>query len=91
MAWSMELRVEGKSESTIKIRQTHLRSAAVLSRTARPSHLTADTLAAIYRRQDWAFDYRCDMRTSLSLFYEWAISAGLATHNPANNLNVVLS
>lgn len=33
-------------------------------------------------RQQWAFQYRCDLRTSLASFYEWAVQTGVSRSDP---------
>lgn len=84
--WLAELRLQGKTEKTIDLRRRHLRSLASLSHTAHPRAVTPEMLAAICRRQDWSFEYRCGVRTSLAGFYSWAIAEGLVTQNPLDDL-----
>ncbi|MEE3066545.1 MAG: hypothetical protein VYA67_21825 [Actinomycetota bacterium] len=84
--WLDSLRLEGKSEKTISLRRRHVRSVAAVSRTAHPRAVTPELLMSICRQQDWSFEYRCDMRTSLLMFYSWAVGAGVVPQNPVDDL-----
>jgi len=81
-SWAAWLRDAGKSGATIKLRRVHLRTVAGLSRTVRPDQLTSDAIVMMADRQQWAFQYRCDLRTSLTSFYEWAVQTGLTRSDP---------
>jgi hypothetical protein len=85
------LRIEGKTAAAIKNRRIHVRSIAALSRTARPTQLTPDTLSAIYTRQGWVFDYRCSVRSSVERFRTWAVETGTTEFNPAAESSVLNS
>lgn len=75
-SWVIQLRQEGKTEGTIRIRYEHMRSIAVLSHTVWPGAFTADEFAGLARWQDWAPDYQADVQTSVKSFYHWALTNG---------------
>lgn len=77
--WSL---ASGRSDATVKLRRGHVRTMAGLSGTDHPEQLTPDAIAAIAAEQRWTFNYRCDMRTSLTDFYTWATESGTAAVSP---------
>lgn len=88
--WGEALRAEGATESTTRLRQTHMRSVAYLSRTTRPGQLTADALSHLHATQGWQRGYSADLRTSVQSFYDWAVNAGLVDDNPAREYLAIL-
>lgn len=84
--WVGWLQETGKSAATAKVRRNHVRTVAGLSQTTQPDQLTSDAIVAIVDEQQWTFNYRCDVRTSLTDFCEWAMGAGLMVSNPVMEL-----
>jgi len=50
-----------------------------------PADVTAEALAAWFAARDASREYRRSLYQSLRLFFEWAVSAGVATSNPAQS------
>lgn len=81
-SWVAWLRDAGKSAATINLRRVHLRTIASLSRTVRPDQLASDAIVLMAGRRQWTYRYRCDLRTSLASFYDWAVQTGLTRSDP---------
>lgn len=75
----------GKRSETNNQRRQHLGHFA--RRTTRsPWRVTADDLIDYFAAQEWAPETRRGRRTTLVLFYEWAMFRGLMLTNPAREL-----
>ncbi|QBC87410.1 integrase [Mycobacterium avium subsp. hominissuis] len=81
--WATWLRVAGRREGTIAIRQDHVRSIARRSGTQHPREVTLNCLVTLCSERRWSLEYRKGMRASLVSFYEWAVANGVVEQNPA--------
>lgn len=83
--WLKWLRLTGMAKSSIGARRGNIRCAARRSGTQRPADVDLNTLVNL-SDPDWSNDHRKSVRTSLVQFYDWCITQGICTHNPAATL-----
>lgn len=81
--WRTHLRADGRPETTIRLRTTHLNVLARQLGTASPADVTAEQLVTWFAVCGLEPESRRSYRTSARTFYEWALADGRASHNPA--------
>ena len=84
--WLTHLTAAGTTAPSRTTRRRHVRSVARLLGTAGPRDVTNDDLLAAVGRPEHSIDHRRGLRTSLALFYRWAVKAGVVTADPAAEL-----
>ncbi|SBS73755.1 Phage integrase [uncultured Mycobacterium sp.] len=84
--WVEWLVAGGASTETIRLRRGIVRSVARQLGTLRPDDVTTEQLIALCARQKWSNDHRRGLRAALIAFYDWSLSNGAATTNPARGL-----
>ncbi len=84
-AFSAAQRVASKSPETIRLRQDQL---SLLARhtTAGPWEVTGEDLYAWLASGSWGQERRRSIRTTLRMFYGWAVAVGKLEDNPADVL-----
>jgi integrase len=83
--FSAAQRVAGKAPSTIRLRHDQL---SLLGRhtDAGPWEVTTADLFAWLADADWSQERRRSVRTTVRVFYRWAVALGWLSHNPAEGL-----
>jgi len=86
--FSAAQRVAGKAPSTIRLRRDQLQ---LLGRhtDAGPWEVSTADLFDWLASRDWSQERRRSVRTTLRVFYRWAVALGSLSHNPADGLPVV--
>jgi integrase len=84
--WIKWLVAGGVSPETIRMRRGIVRSVARQLGALRPDDVTTDQLIALCARQKWSNDHRRGLRAGLIAFYDWCLTNGAATTNPAREL-----
>lgn len=84
--WLTWLEIGGVAATTLRLRRDHVRAIARRSGTFHPRQLTLATIVGLCSENPWSNDHRKGVRTSLTSFYEWAVSNGVASDNPAARL-----
>lgn len=85
--WGLWLRAAGRPETTIALRQYHVRR--VLSELPDPMTITTEELVHWLGSKTWAPHTRRAYRASLRGFYTWAQATGRRLDNPALGIPVV--
>lgn len=83
--FSRAQRVAGKSPATIRLRRDQLQLLARHT-DAGPWEVTTSDLYAWLADADWSQERRRSVRTTLRIFYRWAVALGSLPHNPADGL-----
>lgn len=84
VAW---LRAAGRSKSTIRLRRHYVRQLAV--RFGDPWTVTGDELAGWLAGPEWMPETRKSARSSVRMFYRWAVASGRVAVSPADGLDSV--
>lgn len=84
--WVQWLAAAGASLETIRLRRGILRSVAKRLAVPRPDQVTTSMLVELCAGQKWSTDHRRNVRTTLCVFYDWAVSSGVCTDNPARGM-----
>ncbi|WP_418888554.1 tyrosine-type recombinase/integrase [Mycolicibacterium neoaurum] len=74
------------ARTSIKTRRGHVRAVARTLGAGTPAEVTTTDLVTLAAKQKWSNDHRRGLRTSLILFYDWAVAHGHARANPAHEL-----
>lgn len=81
--WSAWQRLSGKSDGTVKLRRSHLRTFAHRSSTTSPAEVTLDALLAFLGAKNWSIEHRRSVRAALADFFKWAKFRGIVSENVA--------
>jgi integrase len=86
--FSMAQRVAGKAPATIRLRRDQL---SLLARhtEAHPFRVTTADLFAWLAEADWSQERRRSVRTTLRMFYRWAVASDRLLTNPADGLPTI--
>ncbi|WP_431834790.1 tyrosine-type recombinase/integrase [Helcobacillus massiliensis] len=84
--WSFWLRAAERATGTVKLRVYHVMTFARSTRTAAPSDVTEHDVIRYLTASDWSASTRRSHRASISQFFRWAITRGLAEHDPTAGL-----
>nr|WP_246306407.1 tyrosine-type recombinase/integrase [Allobranchiibius huperziae] len=76
----------GRPDTTLYLREYHLRRFAAENLHLEPLAVTVDDLAAWLAAQNWAIETRRSYRTSLRSFYGWAHRTGRMDNDPSAQL-----
>ena len=87
--WLRWLVVSGKSKETIRARRGVVRCIALRLGCAGPADVTTNALVDLISAERWSNDHRRSVRTSLVAFFDYCITLGLISENPATGLPVV--
>lgn len=83
--WVKWMTASGASMETLRVRRGIMRSIVKRLDAARPDQVSTDELVAMCsaQQQQWSTEHRRNVRTTLVVFYTWAVNIGLCVDNPA--------
>lgn len=87
--WLLWSKLSGMSAQTMRLRQGHVRAIARRSNVQHPGDITADDIFRLCSERKWSNDHRKGVRTSLISFFDWCVTNGYITENPAARLPAV--
>ncbi|MBV9923196.1 MAG: tyrosine-type recombinase/integrase [Pseudonocardia sp.] len=90
-AWLTWLKIAGVPSTTLRLRRGHIRGVARRTDTTSPSQVTLAMLVRICSSHEWSNEHRRGVRRSLVAFFDWAITTGYVSANPAVALPKVCS
>jgi integrase len=88
--WVGWLRLKGMAPRSIRLRYDLVRATARRLDIARPADVTLGDLERYCASNDWSREMRRSVRTSLVSFFDWCVSHGLLSNNPAAGLPTVM-
>lgn len=77
----------GNLPSTVALRRCHLRALATAHLRRSPWRVTENDLAGWIARQDWARATMNSYRSTIQMFYTWAVKTKHSKRNPAEDLH----
>lgn len=84
--WVEWMTTGGASAETLRVRRGILRSVVKRIGSHQPDQVSTEDLVTMCSRQKWSIDHRRNVRTTLVVFYDWALHAGICTDNPARRM-----
>lgn len=84
--WVVWLAASGASPATRRLRRAHLRYTARILGVPTPGDVTTAQLIEVIGAEGRSLEYRRSLRSSLVVFYGWALTSGLVESNPAAGL-----
>ena len=84
--WVRWLTAGGKSKRTIRTRRGHVRAVARLTQTRHPRDVSTQQLVGLLGDREYSLEHRRAARTSLIQFFDYCVSQGMVSENPAADL-----
>lgn len=84
--WVVWLIAGGTPPTTLRLRRGHIRGIARRSGTRHPREVTSVLLLRLCSQTAWSNEHRRGVRRSLLSFFDWGVSSGIVSENPAVKL-----
>lgn len=87
--WTTWLTAAGSTPATRRTRRAHIRATARTLGTAHPRDVTTPALIDVIGRPGIGAEHRRGLRSSLVVFYRWALSCGIVDSDPTAALPLI--